>query len=140
MWLYKNKEYNEIHDSNLKGFIYLITFTDPKTKKVFKYIGKKQFFATSTKKLGKRALEARTDKRASKKVTTVKESDWKTYQSSNELLKKQKPEHLKKEILEFCDSLSCLTYKETKAQFVHSVLESEDWLNRNIMGKFFKQC
>lgn len=137
MWYFKGKPYLEIHNPDLVGFIYLITFTDPKTKNELKYIGKKQFFNKRTKKKGKRELAAMTDKRGSKKVVNVKESDWKNYQSSNTILKVQDPKDLKKEILDFCDSLSCLTYKETKLQFVHEVLENDEWLNGNILRRFF---
>lgn len=138
-WIFNGKPYKEIHNSIVKGFIYLITFTDPKDGKVYKYIGKKQFYATKTVKKSAKQLSLMTDKRGSKKNTIVKESDWIKYQSSNELLKRQDPKNLKKEILEFCDSLTCLTYKEVKAQFVHGVLESPEWLNANILGKFFNQ-
>jgi hypothetical protein len=139
MWTYQGKEYKEVHDSSLQGFIYKITYTDPKTKEEFQYIGKKQFFAKRTVKKGKKALAAMTDKRGSKKVTTVKESDWKTYQSSNQFLKKIDPKFLKKEIISFCqDAMQC-TYLEVKYQMTHEVLESSKWLNGNILGKLFNQ-
>ena len=137
MWTYQGKEYKEVHDPSLQGFIYKITYTDPKTKEEFQYIGKKQFFAKRTVKKGKKALAAMTDKRGSKKVTTVKESDWKTYQSSNQFLKKIDPKFLKKEIISFCqDAMQC-TYLEVKYQMTHEVLESPKWLNGNILGRFF---
>lgn len=139
MWLYKGKEYKEIHDDKVVGFIYLITYTDPKSKLVFKYIGKKQFYAKKTTKLSPRQISLLKDKRLTKKKVTYKQTDWLTYQSSNTFLKEVDSKHLKKEILEFCDSLSCLTYKETRSQFINRVLESEEWLNANILGKFFKQ-
>lgn len=139
MWTYQGKEYKEVHDSSLQGFIYKITYTDPKTKEEFQYIGKKQFFAKRTVRKGKKALAAMTDKRGSKKVTTVKESDWKTYQSSNQFLKKIDPKFLKKEIISFCqDAMQC-TYLEVKYQMTHEVLESPKWLNGNILGKLFNQ-
>lgn len=138
MWIYNNKEYNKIHDSSLFGFTYYIVYTNPKTGEKKKYIGRKQFFSEINKKLGKKELAAREDKRSSKKKKIIKESDWLTYQSSNIFLKSVDKKHIKKYILEFAKSKIQLTYLETKYLFKHDVLFSNEWLNDNIMGKFFK--
>ena len=131
MWYFNGKPYTEIHSEEFIGFIYRIDFEDKS------YIGKKQFYSKTTKKLGKKALEARTDKRLSKKQTTIKESNWKTYKSSNAILKTKKEEQLTKTIIAFATNLRQLTYLEVKAQFVFEVLESDKWYNQNILGRFF---
>lgn len=138
MWVFNNKKYDEIHDTNLVGFVYLITFQHPVTSEIHKYIGKKQFYTKRRTVKGKKELAAQTDKRLSKKKLTIKESDWKTYQSSNTFLKSQDPKNCKKEILRFCSNLHELSYYETKYQFIYDVLERDDYLNGNILGKFFK--
>lgn len=138
MWIFNNKEYNKIHDDSLVGFVYLITYQDFKTKEVFKYIGKKQFYTVRNQKKGKKELALQTDKRLSKNKILKKESDWKSYQSSNEFLKKQNSKDCKKEILKFCKDLKELSYYETKYQFIYDVLERDDYLNGNILGRFFK--
>lgn len=120
------------------GFTYLITYHNITDNKVYFYIGKKNFYQERTLALGKKELVARTDGRQSKKKKVIKESDWKKYQSSNKLLMKIEPKYLSKEILKICYSKTELTYEETKALFVNSVLESSNYLNDNILGKFYK--
>ena len=41
-------------------------------------------------------------------------------------------------IIKICFSKTELTYQETKAQFQHEVLERDNWLNGNILGRFYK--
>lgn len=135
MWLYKGKFYEEIHDDTLYGFIYVILHK-PTGKK---YVGRKNFFSKRTVKKGKKELASMKDKRGSKKKKVVKESDWKTYQSSNEFLKKESSENLIREIVLFCKTEKQMNYYETKLLFQLEVLESNNWLNDNISGKFFRK-
>jgi hypothetical protein len=137
MWYYNNKLYDKITDLSLEGFIYLITFKNSKTKEVKKYIGKKNFFAFKNVKKGKRELAAMTDKRGSKKKKIIKESNWKTYKTSQTLLKNEPESNLKKEILYLCHTKTELTYQEVKHQFLYGVLENDYWLNKNILGRLF---
>ena len=44
----------------------------------------------------------------------------------------------KKRLIKICFSKTELTYQETKAQFQHEVLERDNWLNGNILGRFYK--
>ena len=83
MWLYKGKNYSEIHDSKLVGFVYLMTYLPTGQK----YIGKKNFYSTRKVVKTKKELALITDKRLSKKKIVTKESNWKTYKSSNDFLK-----------------------------------------------------
>jgi hypothetical protein len=137
-WLYEGLLISEIPDTNAYGFIYKITYKDPITGEIKFYIGKKQFYSERNVKKGKKELAAMTDRRGSKKKKVNKESDWLKYQSSNEFLKTTEPWNLEKEILMLCYTKTELTYQETKHLFVHGVLESDLYLNGNILSKFFK--
>lgn len=137
-WLYEGLVVKEIPDTNAFGFIYKITFQDPLTSELKFYIGKKQFYSDRTVKKGKKELKSMSDKRGSKKKKIRKESDWLKYQSSNIFLKSTEHHYLTKEMLLLCYSKTELTYQETKHLFLHDVLEREDYLNGNILSKFFK--
>ena len=148
-WRYKEKLITEITDmpEGTYGFIYRVTHIPTKKK----YIGKKVLFFERNVKLGKRALEALKEERraagiggrvpAKKKV--VKESDWKTYYGSQEDIKKlvreSKSEDWSREILEFVPTKKLLTYYEIKHIFINDALEDKDFLNDNILGKFYQK-
>tara|TARA_S200002703_G_scaffold57067_1_gene49840 strand:+ start:660 stop:1100 length:441 start_codon:yes stop_codon:yes gene_type:complete len=143
MWLYKNKEIYTLEDvpSNSFGFIYKTTHI-PTNKK---YIGKKVLLFKSKSKLRQKDLFLleNTPGRKPKYRIVEKESDWRTYYGSEEFIlnRLKKGEHLdfKREILMFVPNKKMLTYYETKFQFLEGVLENEDWLNKNILGKFYKK-
>ena len=84
----------------------------------------------------------------------TKESDWKTYRSSNGTVRMWFHENdkaleddrrddindqLKLEILHFCSNKKSLTYYELQEQFAHNVLADENSLNDNLLGKFFRK-
>jgi hypothetical protein len=62
------------------------------------------------------------------------------YYSSNKILKDfaKAGGVIKREMLRICYSSTELTYQETKHQFLHEVLEKEEFLNGNILGRFFR--
>lgn len=132
MWYYKNKQVKTIEDipKDVFGFIYEV-YHIPTGKK---YIGKKQLMSNRT-------LPPLKGQKRKRKV--VKESDWKTYYGSQkeikELVKESKQEEFRREILQFCFTKKQLTYYELKWQFAKGVLESDEYLNDNLMGKFFKR-
>jgi len=137
-WIYKGKEFTE---SNIPeggvGFIYIMTaIIDGKS---VAYIGKKNFFANIKKPLGKKALAMSTDKRL-KKYTRELKPDFMRYYSSNKILKDAHKAGIviKREILRICYTGMELTYQETKHQFMYEVLEKEEYLNGNILGRFYK--
>jgi len=139
-WLYKNKVIEKLEDfpEGIYGFIYVTTHI-PTGKK---YLGKKSLHHNLTKKLTKKELTEQTGpgrKATSKKVQ--KESDWKTYYGSEEfiknLIKDKKQSEFTREIIHLVSNKKLLTYYECKYQFTYNVLESSDWLNTNILGKFF---
>ena len=137
-WSYKGKEFDEfcIPEGGV-GFIYIMTaIIDGKS---VAYIGKKNFFANIKKPMGKKALAMSTDKRL-KKYTRELRPDFMRYYSSNKTLKDAHKAGvmIKREILMICYSAMELTYQEVKHQFKYEVLEKEEYLNANILGRFYK--
>jgi len=143
MWLYKDKEINQLSDMPEPqpfGFIYEVTHLPTGRK----YLGKKQLISVQNKPLGKKELAALTDKRASKKKQVIKESDWKTYYGSNpeikSLIKEGKQSEFKREILMFVQTKKLLTYYENKFLFINEVIEPHtNYINDNIEGRYFKK-
>ena len=148
-WRYEDKLITEISDmpEGTYGFIYRVIHVPTKKK----YIGKKVLYFERNVKLGKKETEALREERkaagiggrvpAKKKV--VKESDWKTYYGSQTeiktLVKQSKPEDWTREILEFVPTKKLLTYYEIKHIFINDALENRDFLNDNILGKFYQK-
>jgi hypothetical protein len=105
--------------------------------KAVAYIGKKNFFSNTKKKLAKKAIS--TDKRL-KKYKVVTKSAYQNYYSSNAVLKEAHKAgvKIKRFMVKICFSKMELTYYETKYQFTREVLEKEEFLNGNILGRFYK--
>lgn len=142
MWLYQDKEVKELTDmpENTFGFIYEVTHLPTGRK----YLGRKQLISVQRKALGKRELALLTDKRASKKKTVTKETDWKTYYGSHpeikQMIKDKKQSEFSREILIFVPSKKQLTYYEDKYLYMKGVIEpGSTYFNDNISGRFFKK-
>ena len=135
-WIYKGKVFTEdMIPENAVGFIYEMTaIIDGKS---VSYIGKKNFYADVKTKLGKKDMP--TDKRL-KTYKRVRKTIYQRYYSSNEVLKQAHKDGvlIKRDILRICHSKIELSYQETKHQFVLGVLESDKYLNGNILGRFYK--
>jgi len=137
-WIHQGKEFEDGDiPAGAIGFIYNMTAII--NNKSVSYIGKKNFFANIKRPLGKKALAMSTDKRLKKYKRELK-PDFMNYYSSNKILKEAHKAGvtIKREILLICYSGMELTYQETKHQFVHEVLEKEEFLNGNILGRFYK--
>ena len=80
-WTYNGQPITELKDmpEDVFGFIYKIT--NGKTDEY--YIGKKQVVSVRKRNFGKKEIAALEDKRMKKYEMVHKESDWKTYRSSN---------------------------------------------------------
>jgi len=132
MWLYNNKVIKGIEQmpKNTFGFIYEATYIPTSEK----YLGKKVLFFNRT---------LPPLKGAKRKRKVIKESDWQTYYGSHtkikQLLSEGKQEYFSREILEFAFNKKHLTYLETKYQFSNNVLENTEYINDNILGKFFRK-
>jgi translation elongation factor EF-G len=137
-WIYKGEVFNDskIPEGAL-GFIYeMEAIIDGKA---VRYIGKKNFYSTTKKKFGVKALANMEDKRAKKYTIQVK-TNYQNYYSSNKVLQDAHKAGvlIKRFMVRICFSKTELTYHETKFQFVREVLEKEEYLNQNILGRFYK--
>lgn len=132
MWTYKDQQISSIEDmpEGTYGFVYEVTH-NPTGKK---YLGKKvlQFNRTLPPLKGQK-----------RKRKVVKESDWKTYYGSHDeiksLIKEGKDLEFERKIIKFVNSKKLLTYFEIKYQMINEVLENDNYLNFNILGKFFSK-
>ena len=137
-WVYKGEVFNDskIPEEAL-GFIYeMEAIIDGKA---VRYVGKKNFYSTTKKKFGVKALANMEDKRARKYTIQVK-TNYQNYYSSNKVLQDAHKAGviIKRFMVRICFSKTELTYHETKFQFVREVLEKEEYLNANILGRFYK--
>jgi hypothetical protein len=128
MWYYQGEEIKSLEQVPVGavGFVYKISFPEMDLH----YIGKKNLHSTRT-------LPPLKGYKRNRRIQ--KESNWLTYCSSNtdvQYLVNQGHE-VYKEILTFAWSQRQLTYLETKMLFVYSVLEQDNYLNQNILGKFY---
>jgi len=125
MWTYNNQIITELPECI--GFIYQITNT--LTNK--KYIGKK---LANFSKISIKTITNKNGTKKKKKIKSLVESDWKSYWSSSETLKKDVTllgqENFSREILMFCYSKSELSYQEIKLQLQYDVLlYPNQWYN-----------
>ncbi len=115
---------------NTYGFIYEVTHI-PSGKK---YLGKKVLVFNRT-------LPPLKGKKRKRKVQ--KESDWKTYYGSHKeiknLLKENKQDEFDRKILQFVPTKKLLTYFECKYLFINEVLEHSEYINDNILAKFYRK-
>ena len=99
--------------------------------------------------IGKKVLEFNRTlpplKGTKRKRKVVKESDWKTYYGSHkeikDLIKENKQDEFRREILMYVPSKKLLTYYETKFLFIKEVLEpnGNSYINDNILAKFYRK-
>ena len=127
-WYYKGAIVTELPEDCV-GFVYLISCNT--TGRL--YVGKKLAkFSRTTYKIVK--LKNGTKKK--KKIRSKISSDWQTYWSSSDELKKDieslGQENFTREILFYCKSKSECTYIEARTQFERKVLESDDYYNGQI--------
>ena len=140
-WIYNGSFITELNDmpEGTIGFIYKIT--NGKTGEY--YIGKKNVLSIRKRKFGKKEIALLTDKRLKTYEMITKESDWKSYRSSNkqvqEWFKDKENDQLELRVLRFCSSTKSLTYYELQEQFSHDVLMDKKSLCDNILGKFFRK-
>lgn len=131
-WTYNGQLITEIKDmpENTYGFIYEV-FHKPSGKK---YLGKKVLHFNRT-------LPPLKGMKRKRKV--VKESDWRTYFGSHveikQLIKEEKQNEFERRILQFVPTKKLLTYYECKYLFINEVLEHDEYINDNILAKFYRK-
>ena len=131
MWLYNGKEFtSEMIEKNV-GFVYEIY---DKEAKMF-YIGKKKFWSKVTKP----PLKGRKNKRRS-----LKESDWKSYYGSSEVVKSLVENtgewRFERRIIRLCKSAGEMSYYEMKEQLDNDVLlKPEIYYNAFVGGKIHRR-
>lgn len=68
-----------------------------------------------------------------------KGTNWKTYCSSSKEIKEMLKTHSGSfQILEFAKTKREMTYLESRYQMEYRVLEKDEYLNKNILGKFYR--
>jgi hypothetical protein len=137
-WSYQGADFeSSMIPEGAEGFVYEMQAVID--GKLVRYIGKKNFYSVTKKRFGKKALSSMQDKIA-KKYTIQKKLTYLDYYSSNAVLKDAHRAgiEVRRYILKICFSKMELTYYETKFQFVRGVLESDEFLNGNILGRFYK--
>lgn len=151
MWRIRGKELKDFDiPKEAIGFVYYMCTDEGKF-----YIGKKNLFTdrwqevsenvyrklkaegAEVKKTKNKALSKAGEPVWRYKKRVIKESDWRTYKSSNKELKKFPVDRLVRDILCFCTTKQELTYWETYYQFYYDCLNDEECYNDNILGKFY---
>lgn len=127
MWKYQGSEFTEEMIEKHIGYVYLITNKTNKRQ----YIGKKLFWFSKT----------RTIKGKKKKEKVL--SDWRSYWSSSEELKKDVLElgedNFTREILYLCSTKGTMSYLELREQMDNRVLENQLlWYNGFVGGKIHR--
>lgn len=135
-WIYKNTIINSVNQmpENVYGFVYEITTENGK-----KYIGQKTLFSRRKRKFGKKESKLVTDRRKKLYELIVKESKWQEYTGSNKELNEDITNGMKytKKILYYAYHKKQLGFYETRELFLQRVLESNEFYNSNIQGKWF---
>jgi hypothetical protein len=128
MWHYKGKQITNRTQlpKDAIGFVYRI-YNRAEDKH---YIGKKILANKRTRKPLKGYKRKRVD---------YVESNWFKYTGSNEQTKNWEIKDCYREIIYICYNKTMMTYYETLLQFKENVLESDNYINDNILGKFYKK-
>lgn len=128
MWVYKEKEINSHADllPACTDIVYCITYKSNK-----KYIGKKTVRSMRRLKPTKEQLKIRKNF----KRVELKDIPFINYVGSS---KETEGEVVKqKEILYQCSTKKAATYIETAILFTENAIFEDEYLNKNIIGKFF---
>lgn len=139
MWIYEGNEITSIDQmpEGVIGFVYHIVTSEGR-----EYIGKKNLYTKRKRKFGKKEIAALTDKRLKHWEYVKKESDWKTYNSSNKELKEdiKNGTEVTKYIITYAFEKKELSYLEEKSLWCNGVLEHGDkYYNSNIAGRYYKK-
>lgn len=123
-WTFNGKPFTSDDIGKFIGFVYVIECPDGR-----KYLGRKYFHSI-------RKVKGKTRRQRF-------ESDWKKYYGSNDEIKQLVKEHgednFKRIIVSLHTTKGDCNYQEVRLQFQKDVLESDQWINDNINGKWYKK-
>lgn len=156
-WLRNNIEIESISDlkkafgTNKQpfGFVYELILKEPETGVVkYRYIGKKNLITERNKPATKKDLETYKKSELKRKrlrggkiayyVHVVKESDWKTYYSSNKFIQKNKARFdIERNILDIAFTDSDLTYVEAMYIMCADACRNKLYLNDGVSIRRF---
>ena len=132
-WHYNGKVYDPAYEdipNDVLGFVYIIT--DKETGE--KYVGQKRMRQPKVLPI---------PKSRKRRVRSVVESDWRSYYSSNGVIKENAmaghTERYQRDILRFGATKGDLNYLESKEQFDREVLLDDTYLNGIINCKIHKK-
>ena len=138
-WQYGNRVIQTLEDcpKGSYGFIYCIEDRVSGQR----YIGKKALHSYRTKRVKK--LNERTGRINTVREVEVLESNWQQYYGSSleikDLIKSRgSRKDFMRYIIRFCFSKKELTFREIQEQCKADVLDNDQYINSNIVGKFFK--
>lgn len=123
LWVYEKEVIDKFWTipQNTYGFIYLITNCINNRK----YIGRKSFYRNKFKRGNKYKIE----------------TNWRDYMGSSRDLKEDVAKfgikNFQRKILELTVSSYNTSYLETKYLFINECIESDDYYNKSILGKFY---
>ena len=113
-----------------QGFIYRIDYEGG-----YVYYGKKDFTMDVKTPLGKKAMEQQTDARLKKYKRVLRETDWRKYEGSHDATGYT---IISKTILKVYKTKRELTFREVEILIKKDALFDKMCLNKNILGKFFR--
>ena len=129
-WKFNNEVFDNAPDEYI-GFVYEITDTETNMK----YIGKKKFWSKVTRP----PLKGKKNQRR-----RLKESDWKSYYGSSEVVKELVENtgewRFERRILRLCKTAGELSYYEMKEQVENDVLlKPDEYHNAFVGGKIHRR-
>lgn len=153
-WKYKGKSIKTIEDikknePKIWGFVYMLSLFDPSSGELLhRYIGKKNIYSVTSKTATKKEMETLPKSHFQRKKmknnqwkyyrTIVKESNWRSYISSNLFIKKNHGKYkIEREILYFSTNDNDLKFKEAKEIICQGALEDTFFLNDGVSLRMF---
>ena len=121
-WLYRDEPYDPVEVDPKKVYAFVYEIEDLDTGRL--YIGKKVMFFKGFKSVNK------------KRKRVLKESDWREYYGSSDVLgeqvEKRGKDRFKRTILHFCPNKATANYLEAMEQFSRKAILDERYYNEQI--------